>query len=304
MTTTDLLKWVVVADQAFDGSELQALLSALERVAGSHALDTVRIHFCEQVLRALEVALLADADILDIALNPQLYLGRERDKLSNRLADLLEEDPPETLVTYLRELVMSGAAGSSQKASVRQFLREVFRSYSLVRTELRCMDCGYHFVESDMGEFRRALAAEFRLELATVKLARRLRDPWKLASQSALTIDHIVPEAGFGPTTAANLQITCKFCNSQKQIYRWPGESGGRNVAGALLVLGDLSRGSWAAGSITYNAIRDAGGRCLACGRDRDAAEITARPIGRPGASVPVPWEVEAVCYDCYDPGN
>jgi 5-methylcytosine-specific restriction endonuclease McrA len=307
------LPWAMKADLAsdvaeeipgVDGSELDDLLSLFEKVTDQDALAMLRRRLCHQLLRAVEVAILADPVLVDIALNPGLYLGRETDILAAHLGELLGVKPPVNLIWHLRSLVMSGAAGAEQKISAKGFDEEVFRRYRLQSEQLRCLDCGYHFVEADLGQSRLDKAREFGFIFSYQKLARRLRDPWKPSFETALSVDHLIPEAGLGPTAPENLRIVCQFCNKEKRIYRWPGEANGRDVASAMLALGDPKRGLWAVRATTYSAIVDSGGRCLLCGRTTEEIELTARPLYRRGMSATVPWEMQAVCYECYDPAD
>jgi hypothetical protein len=126
-----------------------------------------------------------------------------------------------------------------QKASTHPYDWEVFQSNRLVMTErLLCLDCGYHFAAEEFGKGRLQMAKDLGYKLGLQKLARRLRDPWKPSSMSWLTVDHVIPEAGPGPTAADNLRITCQFCNGEKRIYRRAGVAAGRDVASAMLALG------------------------------------------------------------------
>ncbi len=285
-----------------DGADLDELLTLFAAVTSPTSAATLRRRISQQVLRAVEIGMLADPAVIDIALNPGLYLGRETQVLTERLADVLGTDPPSCLVRHLRSLVLSKAAGAAQKTSARRFEEDVLRQYRLSTDTLRCLDCGYHFVEGDLGQGRLDVVHGLGFVLATEKLARRLRDPWKPSGMSSLSIDHLVPEAGLGPTTPENLRVACQFCNGEKRIYRWPGEAAPRDVAAALLALGESPRGAWAVRATTYVAILDSGGRCVQCRRSTADAELTARPFAIRGRAATVPWDMQAVCYDCYDP--
>ena len=190
------------------------------------------------------------------------------------------------------------------KFSARVFDEEVLRRHRTESERLRCLDCGYHFTEADLGRTRLDIAKEFGFIFARHKLARRLRDPWKPATKTSLSVDHLIPEAGLGPTIPENLRIVCQFCNKEKQIYRWPGEANGRDIASAMLALGDPKRGLWAVHAATYIAIIDGGGRCSQCGRTTEDIELTACPLYRRGTSATVPWDMQVFCYECYDPAD
>jgi hypothetical protein len=300
----DLASAVAATLPAVDGSELDDLLFLFERVTHATAASALKRHLCQQILRAVEVAILADPIIVDIALNPGLYLGRETTILETHLTEMLGERPSAILVRHLRSLVLSDAAGAGQKASAGGFDQEVLLRYRRSSEWLRCLDCGYHFVEADLGQIRLELARELKFVFADTKLARRLRDPWKPASESGLSVDHLIPEAGLGATEPKNLRVICRFCNKEKRIYRWAGETASRDVASAMLALGSPERGVWAARAATYSAIVDAGRHCSRCERAAGEVELTARPLYGRGRSATVPWEMLAVCYDCYDPAD
>jgi 5-methylcytosine-specific restriction endonuclease McrA len=298
----DLVAAVSLESPAVEGSDLEDLLTLLASVAGVDAVTAVRRRLSEQVLRSIEIGLLADAGVVDIALNPGLYLGREVQVLTDRLRGLLDQEPPEALVHHFRGLVLSRAAGAEGKVPVRAFESDVLRLYRRSSERLRCLDCGYHFVEGDLGQTRLDLARDLGLVFAKEKLSRRLRDPWKPGDKTELSIDHLVPEAGLGPTAPENLRIVCRFCNGEKRIYRWPGEASGRDVAAALLALGDPKHGTWAARASTYVAIVEGERTCAECGRTSDEVELTARPLFPRGTSTTVPWQMRSACYECYDP--
>jgi hypothetical protein len=298
----DLVAALADERPAVGHEDLDDLLDIFGFVAGTKALASLRRSLSEQVLRAIEISLLSDSVVIDVALNVELYLGREWDILSSRLSEILGAQAPPTLVRHVRALALSKAAGASRKAPLGSHEVEVLRRHRAAAAELRCSYCGYQFVQADLGQTRLDYARELGFGLADEKLARRLRDPWKPAAKSALTIDHVIPEAGLGPTEPENLRVTCQFCNTEKRIYRWAGEAGPRDVAAALLSLGDISRGLWAARATTYVAILASGGGCSDCGRTVGDAELTGRPLARRGASATAPWAMTAACYECYDP--
>ena len=300
----DIVAAIASNNLSVTGTDFEELLQIFGQVAGEQSSEFLLKRLCYQVLRSIEMELLSDPSILDIALNPGLYLGRETAVLKNRLSDLLKAEPPAAVVQYFRALVLSGNAGASQKGPIRSLDTFVFERYRASSSKLQCLDCGYHFMEGDLGRDRRDIAQRLGFSFAKEKLARRLRDPWKPSEDTALTVDHIVPEAGLGPSSIENLRIVCKFCNKQKQIYRWPGETSGRCVAASLLGLGDLARGSWSIFAITYITISDSGGVCALCEMSSSDTELTARPVAGRGVAPTLPWRMEAVCYGCYDPAD
>jgi hypothetical protein len=300
----DIVAAIASNDLSVTGTDFEELLQIFGQVAGEQSSEFLLKRLSHQVLRSIEMELLSDPAILDIALNAGLYLGRETTILKDRLSDLLKSEPPTAVVQYFRTLVLSGNAGTSRKGSIHSLDRFVFERYRASNRKLHCLDCGYHFIEEDLGRDRLDLAQQLGLSFATEKLARRLRDPWKPFKDTGLSIDHIIPEAGLGPSSIENLRIVCAFCNRQKQIYRWPGETSGRCVAAALLGLGDLSRGSWSIFAVTYITIIDSGGVCALCEMSSSETELTARPLAGRGNAPTLPWRMEAVCYGCYDPAS
>jgi hypothetical protein len=77
-----------------DGSELRELLSIFEHIVGPQAATMLTRRLCEQILRAIEIAFLADPKFVDISLNIGLYLGFETIAIETRLSGLLGETPP------------------------------------------------------------------------------------------------------------------------------------------------------------------------------------------------------------------
>lgn len=298
----ELTAGLVEDSPTVDGADLDDLLALFEVATSAHSVAILRRRLAQQVLRALEISLLSDGALIDIALNPGLYLGQETNILTERLTELLGSAPPFPVIRHFRMLLLSRSAGAGRKASLGSFDNEVLRRHRLRNERLRCSDCGYHFIEADLGQARLQVAHDLGYIFANEKLARRLRDPWKPSAASNLTVDHIIPEAAFGPTDPDNLRIVCRFCNEEKKIYRWAGEAMPRDVAAALLSLGEPSRGLWAARATTYVAIIESGGKCLKCDQSVDKTELTAHPALRRGTSGTAPWDMRAVCYECYDP--
>jgi len=286
--------------------ELAEVLRQIE-VVSPVAAGTVRASISAIALRALEMAILGDSKILDLSLNPSAFLGADEGILRHRIKELLgNESVPDALVSHLLMQIRSGTAGASGKTAAERYFADVVERHPAVGTskEFRCQACGYHFTDADLGESRRHIVAEADLRLAPVKLARRIRDPWKPVQFTSCTLDHVVPEAGLGATVADNLRILCNFCNHQKQIYRWPGETLARSVAASFLALGEThSRGHWAVQAATFVAIHQAG-KCEACGATRDEVELTATTEGARGIDPALPWRMRCTCYNCFDPAG
>ena len=301
--TDDLPSRIADTSAAMGGGELDDLLKLFASVAGAPAELTLRRRLGQQILRAVEIALLDDQNILDIALNPGLYLGRETSILTERLGTLTGGQPAAELVRHLRGLVLSRVAGAAHRAALGPFETRVLERHREQFDMLRCLDCGYHFVEEDLGQSRLDLARSLGFEFAPEKLARRLRDPWKPSTNdhTRLSIDHIIPVAGLGPTDLGNLRVVCRFCNGEKRLYRWAGEAFPRDVAASFLALQPSST-AWAAQAGTYIAILDSGGICSICGAQNRDVELTARPRDSRSNSSTAPWHMQAVCYRCYDP--
>jgi hypothetical protein len=281
------------------------LWGLLEAVLGEERTLRVRASMRTLLLRVLELTLLGDPLFVDIARYPQSYLGDAHQIIHDRLQDLFPgEEIPRPLVEHLRGSLLSGVGVQAMKAATTAnveavILRALARSTA---RDLRCEICGYHFVADDLGSVRRAIADRHDARLADYRLPARIRDTWKPASLSELTIDHVVPEAALGPTVDANLQVACKFCNSSKQIYRWPGESLSRDNAGSLSLLVAGPRMTWAVNASVFTTIIT-DRKCIGCNRSPLEVELTARRIGGgrgPGSLAP--WSLEAVCYECFDP--
>lgn len=286
--------------------DLVELFRQIETLS-SIAAGNVRASIATIALRSLEMAILCDHKILDMSLNPSAFLGADEGMLRRRMEELLgNESAPDSLVSHLLMQIRSGTAGATSKTKAEVHFGDVVDRHpaSVTSKEFRCQACGYHFTKADLGEVRQRIVLEAGLTLAPQKLARRIRDLWKPAKFTECTLDHIVPEAGLGGTLATNLRILCKFCNHQKQLYRWPGETLARSVAASFLALGDSeTRGHWAVQAAAYVAIHQVG-ECVDCGATRGETELTATTEGARGTEPALPWRMRCVCYDCFDPSG
>src|SRR5947209_5094306 len=98
----ELIEMVAQEAPIADGAQLESLLDLFAAVNGPIPASSLRRRLSQQVMRAIEISVLADATVLDVALNPGLYLGQESQVLANRLTDLLGITPPVALVQHLR----------------------------------------------------------------------------------------------------------------------------------------------------------------------------------------------------------
>lgn len=286
--------------------ELWHLLAA---VLSEKELDSLRQSVNVLLLRVLEMALIADPALIEIARFPDVYAGRSAELIADRLSTFFEtEEIPAETVAHLRSCLLSRASLVTDKQTVKRAdLVDTFRAARSAATDnaLRCALCGYHFREVDLGMDRLELAQSLDFAFAPSILARRLRDHWKRATErnTRLAVDHVVPEAGFGWTAADNLQLTCEFCNFGKQIFRWGGErlSAGNAASLAVLVAGE--RMQWAVRGACFSTVAGGTG-CARCNRGVREVELTARHrTGTQEVSSIAPWLLEPACYDCFDPG-
>jgi 5-methylcytosine-specific restriction endonuclease McrA len=266
----------------------------------------------EGLLRVIEMHVLADDDLMHLSQYWDSYLGRERDIIAQRVQALLGTTPPTRLIEHIRSCLEVQAWKVRDRRSVSvEFQSLLFRRVADLhpRRELRCELCGYHFREEDLGEARRLLVADAELRLAASLDPRRKEDPLKptvtvgdrAISLTQLTIDHVVPVAGYGWTEIDNLRVICQFCNGGKFSYRRPLEPLAPAVAASLMGF-PLNRAHTPLRQVVVaSAIAAAGRRCIQCGRTIHDVELTVRL--RPAADQHrfwfVPWNVDSKCYDC-----
>jgi hypothetical protein len=299
-----MLEEIATRDPALDSQHESALWDALETLLGNGAVDILRASVRLVLLRTLELTLLGDPRFVELARYPHSYLGDAHIVIEERLKELFpgQEILP-IVVEHLRSCLLSGVGVENTKRSTAANVEAVLVRCAARTPDraLRCEICGYHFVEDDLGESRRAIAQSIGARFAEYRLTERVRDVWKPVDLSVLSVDHVIPEAALGPTSDENLQVTCKFCNSAKAIYRWPGEGLSRDNAGSLSLLVGGSRMRWAVNASVFTAIALAG-RCFVCARGVTETELTAcRADGGRGPGSMAPWGLRAVCYGCVD---
>jgi hypothetical protein len=120
-------------------------------------------------------------------------------------------------------------------------------------------------------------------------------------SLTQLTIDHVIPVAGYGWTDLDNLRLLCQFCNGGKFSYRRALEPLSPSVAASLLGFPQNRPHSVLKQVVVASTIAAAGQRCSQCERKTQDVELTARlrPTGQTRRFWFVPWNLDAKCYDC-----
>ena len=226
-----------------------ALAEVLDVLNGLHSgsAEALEQGFLQIALRAVEAMILADPEMRQLALYWDANVGVSEELIRSRVEEITGAAPPEVLVTYLRNCIRSAPSrtGSSQKPGLDLERRVIERAIgSHPAGQLRCEVCGYHFREQDMNAGRLQVAMDGGGVLSTYIHPKRLSDSlkvWRVATRrggfrslTTLSIDHVVPQSGFGWTGADNLGVLCMFCNTGKMIYRRPLEPLSVVLAGAL----------------------------------------------------------------------
>ena len=309
-------KLTVPRDAVEDDDLLNSALASVRQICEVSGSTAFRRGLLEGLLRTLETYLLSDARLLEVSRYWDSYLGRERDVIRARVKELVGVEPDSHLVEHLRSCVQartwqnvaSGTDARAPQRTVSTLLESIAEAHP--RRELRCVSCGYHFREDDMGVDRLELAREFRLSLAPSMDPRRKEDPLKPVltpgdrplSLTELTIDHVVPVVGFGSSEFDNLRFLCRFCNGGKLAYRRPLEPLSALVAASLSAF-PLSRPHTLLRPLAVaSSIAAARGQCEHCSADTRDRELT---VQLHSDDVPhrwwlVPWNLHAVCYECW----
>ena len=262
------------------------------------------------LLRALETYLLADDQLLNVARFKDLLLGTADEYISRRVAEILGVQPSAEVVTYLRQCLTSRAASDArgEKVGVIGFVEQHVLERALgehPRRELRCAVCGYHFLEEDTGsrtDFLRERGAVF----ARTREPGRLEDFLKPRAYTQLELDHIVPEEGFGWSDADNVQVTCQFCNRGRLIYRRSLEPLSTMIAGSLGAHPPKRSHRMPRQIAMVACLLESDGSCTICNASRANGELTVQLRDNRGGSRVwfLPWNLEAVCYQCRRPEN
>lgn len=293
-----------------DSTFLHSALATAQQVCELSGSKAFRRALLEGLLRTVETYLLTDVRLLEISKFWDTYLGRERDMIRARVQELLGTEPGTELIEYLRACVQARTwqnptTGHIPQRTVLALFERVVEEHP--RQELRCASCGYHFREGDMGGERLELIREFRLSLARSMDPRRKEDPLKpvvtssARSLTELTIDHVVPVAGFGSSELNNLRFLCQFCNGGKLAYRRPLEPLSALVAGSLSGF-PLSRPHSMLRQLTVASSIAALGECELCSSGVRERELTVQlhPADIAHRWWLVPWSLQAVCYECW----
>ncbi len=307
----------IASDVASDvrASLLEALrlLETLEVKALRH----MEFSFLESALRAIEIVILGDPVILNMAAYWDA-LDDRRARVEVRLITLLGFKPPEELLIYVCQRIADAYAIAHADGDEVTVIHEeqLFAGVMSVSVELRCAVCGYHFRQADLGAGRLRICRDAGLELADYYHPERSTDAYKPhslpghslgrsgTSLTQFTIDHIVPRSGFGAASAANLQPLCSFCNNAKKLYRRARESSAASVAGALMAWKDPSRHSIPKQLTVFASIYEQR-KCSVCDRMGSEGELTVRSFHLDGRPVQqefaplLPWRLQVICYDC-----
>jgi hypothetical protein len=272
------------------------------------AEDAVQLGLLYIVLRAIEMRLLSDPELRQLALLWEIYIGDSERIISDRVATLTGKQPSREVVLYLKSCIRGHASRYGTKQTIPDaFIQEVLIN-SVQRhhaRQLRCACCGYHFRTEDIGERRRNLIENEDPEYAKTLHPLRIEDelkPWTTGKRllTELTVDHLTPEAGLGWTDVDNLSVLCFFCNAGKSIYRRSTEALSTLVAASLQASPSQRAHSMPRQIAVVAAIASAG-QCMTCKSSIIDTELTIRlPEETNGVRWLVPWSCDVVCYDCY----
>lgn len=272
--------------------------------------EALQLSVVQVLLRAFETFILADDKLLNIARYRDLLLGSADDLISKRVSELFGVTPTPEVVSYLRHCLTSRAAcdSSGEKRDIvvpvaQRVLQDAIERHP--RQELRCVVCGYQFLEEDVGS-RLDFIRDRGAVLATTREPGRLEDILKPRSYTQLELDHIVPEEGFGWSDPDNLQITCKFCNFGRLIFRRPLEPLSTMIAGSLGFHPPSRPHRPARQVVIVACLLEGSGSCSICGTHRVDTELTVqlRDVDTQSRMWFVPWNLETVCYRCRRPGG
>lgn len=312
-----LLELAVSADaHRLEAADLDNALSTavalLSRANGSG--EAVKRGLLAITIRALEMVLLSDAEVVNLSKFWDSRLGEARQVVTERCRALLGVEPPEALLVHVLKCLRSpvgrnGRGGRQHDRLAEQLIVQSVNAHP--RRHLRCSCCGYHFRNADMGADRNRFAqnvdAVFSDELHPLRQEDVLkpalfpnRDKKPPTSATELTIDHEIPEYGLGWPEADNLKLLCKFCNGGKLIYRAPYEVLSTSVAASLNRVVDGDGHSLGRQVSVVAALRASDGKCSVCGKNNEEVELTVReaPKGMPSCNWFVPWTLRVLCYE------
>lgn len=275
------------------------LFVEIERLCGglgTGQASEIRRAFSHALARLLEMRLLGDEVLREIARYPDVYLAQAEDLVAQRISELgLDEilDPEDA--RHVSRLLLAGTPPRTGAEAVGEALvAGVFQSIrGSGHRELRCAICGFQFRPGDLSASRLLLAEQYELRFADDVLPERRRDKYKPPEKTTLHVDHVVPRIGFGPTRTENLQILCEFCNAAKFVYRRALENMPAYVAGSAPPLDGIPSSRVRRHSVVAALMRY--GRCATCSAGPNDRELTVRPT-EPWF---VPWTLAVYCYDC-----
>jgi hypothetical protein len=304
-------------DLYFD--ELLYLINLIDSASGGPVHDALR----SLLLRLVEVGLLHDAQILKIG-NFWTALGdAAKPRLKKRLEEILgceESSLPPTLIEYISKVLQGSALQRGRReVDYNDYFRDVLEKHLEEKEsrELRCKICGYHFMEADLGHERRRIAYDldviFALNVHPLRDANM--DMWKplridkgdgdsTRFLTKLTLDHIVPEEGFGWSEPDNLEIVCQLCNQGKMIYRHPLEAISLFAASGVSDYPENRGWSQLKQSTVAFTFELYDRRCWSCDRNSLFSELTVRRrVLSKGKSTKseafAPWNMVCLCYHC-----
>ena len=230
-----LLELIAVADapatQDVDIDDaLKRSIDLLSRINGTH--ESFKRSLFAVALRTVEMALLSDRELLNLARFWETRLGEAPRLVAERLEHLLGQPAPASLVKHALRCLGSPVcrAGRGRRLHERNARALIERCVNKhASRQLRCYICGYHFRRDDLESLRLSFAESVDAKFAAELHPRRQVDflkPTRFGegrrSATTLTIDHVVPEYGMGSPDLENLAIVCQFCNGGKLIYRAP----------------------------------------------------------------------------------
>ena len=268
----------------------------------------------EILLRLAETHLLCHPRMVRLVQVWDGIVGSAPEKIKDHLTELLGAAPSQELVTHFFRCLSGSASqrGRRRRGHVNHFGSVLRRIREETSAEdlfpLRCECCGYHFRTQDLSDEKLQNVVDAGFTLDRSFFPGRSNDPYKPIKRShddywtTLSIDHVIPEETLGWSESDNLEILCLLCNAGKLTYRRPLEALSVFAVGALA---DVPRGRrWNAlkHHIIIAALRSQGGCCSQCGRHRQKAELTVRPIERGDDQSMhgfAPWNLQTICYVC-----
>jgi 5-methylcytosine-specific restriction endonuclease McrA len=245
-------------------------------------------------------------------------LGTAHERIRAHLEEILGVDPDPLVVERVFRSLSGSAAQRGRKAGEHNFhfqllIERLRDDPQNVRGELRCQCCGFHFRVRDLSNVRARTVLDLELKFAKTLFPGRNQDEFKPVmtrgdeSLTTLTVDHIIPEASLGWSTADNLTVLCRFCNQGKLAFYRPLEALSAFAIGGLA---DFPAGREVGplkSQIIVAALRSQRGQCSACGVDRYESEMTVRPTrGHDDVELQgfAPWNLQTICYYCIAAGS